>query len=161
MRFNGLRSHVSKMSSLKFLEVQVLNKQNGHLKIDHKEGTLIPVVKLRENESNVSDASGMSGGERSYTTLALLMSLTNSIDSPFTCMDEFDVFMDEKNRRTSVQVMLGVAQKLKKRYHSCFVFEIDFVTGHASDMHRTCFRLVLVVVFLLTLVIFLSDNFYL
>ena len=61
---------------------------------------LVPVVKLRAGESEVKDATGMSGGERSYTTLALLMSLTNSIDSPFTCMDEFDVFMDEKNRRT-------------------------------------------------------------
>jgi chromosome segregation ATPase len=60
-------------------------------------------------------SGGMSGGERSYTTLALLMSLTNSIDSPFTCMDEFDVFMDEKNRRTSVSVMLKVAKELKKR----------------------------------------------
>jgi hypothetical protein len=75
----------------------------------------VPVVKLRKSESDVHDASGMSGGERSYTTLALLMSLTNSIDSPFTCMDEFDVFMDEKNRRTSVSVMLKVAKELKKR----------------------------------------------
>lgn len=53
----------------------------------------VPVVKLRKSESDVHDASGMSGGERSYTTLALLMSLTNSIDSPFTCMDEFDVWV--------------------------------------------------------------------
>jgi len=114
-RFNGLRSHVSKMSSIKFLHVQEMNNQAGHLTLDHKSKTLVPVVKLRKGESEVKDATGMSGGERSYTTLALLMSLTNSIDSPFTCMDEFDVFMDEKNRRTSVKVMLKVAKELKKR----------------------------------------------
>jgi hypothetical protein len=36
------------MSSLKFLEVQALNNQAGHLKLDHANGTLVSKVFSRE-----------------------------------------------------------------------------------------------------------------
>ena len=39
------------------------------------------------------DLRGLSGGERSYTTIAFLLALGHSTESPFRVMDEFDVFM--------------------------------------------------------------------
>jgi hypothetical protein len=45
------------MSSLKFLEVQALNSQSGHLTLDHIKGTLVPVVQLREGEGDVEVSS--------------------------------------------------------------------------------------------------------
>jgi hypothetical protein len=41
---------------------------------------------------------GMSGGERSYATLSLLLSLGSVVETPFRIMDEFDVFMDKKKK---------------------------------------------------------------
>ncbi len=41
----------------------------------------------------VKDVNALSGGERSYTTLSLLLSLGEVVDNPFRAMDEFDIFM--------------------------------------------------------------------
>ena len=46
-----------------------------------------------EEATMVKDAKVLSGGERSITTLSLLLSMGNVIDNPFRCMDEFDIFM--------------------------------------------------------------------
>lgn len=45
-----------------------------------------------QNASN-RDLKGLSGGEKSFSTLCFMMSLWESVHSPFRCMDEFDVFM--------------------------------------------------------------------
>ena len=46
------------------------------------------------SEANlIKDAKVLSGGERSGTTLMLLLAMGNMIDNPFRCMDEFDIFM--------------------------------------------------------------------
>lgn len=48
------------------------------------------------------DLKGLSGGERSFVTAALVMSLWEVMEQPFRMMDEFDVFMDMMNRKASV-----------------------------------------------------------
>lgn len=52
-------------------------------------------------KSIVKDMKTLSGGEKSYTTVCFITALAHAISSPFHCMDEFDVFMDEVNRRVS------------------------------------------------------------
>jgi chromosome segregation ATPase len=43
-----------------------------------------------------------SGGERSYTTLSLLLALGESLETPFRVMDEFDVFLDPLSRKIAL-----------------------------------------------------------
>lgn len=55
----------------------------------------------------VRDLKILSGGERSFTTVALIMALGQEIRAPFMLLDEFDVYMDPENRQRSLQALLG------------------------------------------------------
>lgn len=43
------------------------------------------------NNTTQTDLKGLSGGERSFSTLAFTLALENVISVPFCCLDEFDV----------------------------------------------------------------------
>ena len=47
-----------------------------------------------------------SGGERSFTTLSLLLALGESLETPFRVMDEFDVFLDPMSRKIALETMV-------------------------------------------------------
>ncbi|KAI1727327.1 structural maintenance of chromosomes protein 6 like protein smc-6 [Ditylenchus destructor] len=61
----------------------------------------------------LQDLKGLSGGERSYTTSCFVMALWNCVDSPFCCLDEFDVFMDMINRRFVMEMLVEYAESNK------------------------------------------------
>ncbi len=73
---------------------------NGNLKFDHKLQTLD--VNVHPNQSKDSheerDLKSLSGGERSFSTVAFLLSLWSIVESPILFLDEFDVFMDQVNK---------------------------------------------------------------
>lgn len=45
------------------------------------------------SHSSVRDTRALSGGERSFSTLAFALAVHNMTEAPFRAMDEFDVFM--------------------------------------------------------------------
>ena len=57
----------------------------------------------------------MSGGERSFATLALLLALGVSNESPFRVMDEFDVFMDSVARQAAMRELTEFAREHPER----------------------------------------------
>jgi chromosome segregation ATPase len=75
--------------------------QSGELVFDHENKELNLTVQKdnRDTQSQIGNVKLLSGGERSYTTLALLMSLGDALETPFRIMDEFDVFMDSVSRK--------------------------------------------------------------
>lgn len=80
--------------------IMKLRDFNGQIDVDYTKETLTLMVKPRQNavDTSVSNAKSLSGGECSYSTLALMISLWACIDHPFLCLDEYDVFTDQVNR---------------------------------------------------------------
>lgn len=53
----------------------------------------------------------LSGGEKSFSTICLLLSIWEAMGSPIRCLDEFDVFMDHANREISMKMMVQAARR--------------------------------------------------
>jgi chromosome segregation ATPase len=57
-------------------------------------------------------AKSLSGGERSFATVSLLLSLWDTSTSPLRCLDEWDVFLDHVNRNIAAKMLVGTAVPL-------------------------------------------------
>ncbi|EGG13304.1 structural maintenance of chromosome protein [Cavenderia fasciculata] len=93
---------------------------SGKIDFDHEDKKLevsVQLDKMRpsENVTGKGDTKSLSGGERSFSTVALLLSLWEAMECPFRAMDEFDVFMDEVNRRISIELLLSKARQTPTR----------------------------------------------
>ena len=89
----------------------------GTVVFDDKVREMKPVVRTQNVHDQEEDADGdsgrvpvkqLSGGERSYSTLCLLLALKEATQSPFLALDEVDVFMDERNRRVALDLLTKV-----------------------------------------------------
>ena len=90
---------------------------DGNILFDDRNETMDPIVRTQTNsgqrEDDVHDSGTvsvkqLSGGERSYSTLCLLLGLKDAANYPFLALDEVDVFMDERNRRVALKVLTDV-----------------------------------------------------
>ena len=102
--------HVQKEVSHRFNTYLGKKGNAGKISVDYGKGLLVLDVKMAGSGSTVKDTRSLSGGERSYSTLALTLSLGEAIESPFRAMDEFDVFMDAVNRKVSMDNLIEFAR---------------------------------------------------
>lgn len=65
----------------------------GTVMIDHVNKLLDLHVSARDDKKTGNDTKSLSGGERSYSTVAFILALWDCIQLPFYFLDEFDVFM--------------------------------------------------------------------
>ncbi|XP_040582099.1 structural maintenance of chromosomes protein 6 [Lepeophtheirus salmonis] len=88
----------------------------GELSFDHKENSLR--MSVNPEGSSVSKQrrglKTLSGGEKSYSTISLILALWDSMHPPFRIMDEFDVFMDMVNRRVALDLIINIATDTRK-----------------------------------------------
>jgi chromosome segregation ATPase len=107
---------------------------DGDVVFDHKESKLFMNVHISAS-NKCSDVRQLSGGERSYTTLCLLMALGHVIESPFRVMDEYDVFLDEQTRKTTLNMLRDYALSPKQRARQFII-----ITPHNLNDIRTSNR---------------------
>ena len=73
------------------------------MKINHKEALMDLDIRPDGDKSEKRDMKTLSGGEKSFSQVALVLSLWSEIDAPFRILDEFDVFMDSHNRTVALK----------------------------------------------------------
>mmetsp|Transcript_41102 Transcript_41102/g.46704 ORF Transcript_41102/g.46704 Transcript_41102/m.46704 type:complete len:1174 (+) Transcript_41102:96-3617(+) len=120
-RWKRFRKHYIHMTKGTFDDILNLKGSSGSLEFDHNEKTLNLVVQkdnTNENSQN-RDLKALSGGERSFTTLALLVAMGERLETPFRVMDEFDVFLDSIARKIALETLVEIALKLD---HRQFIF---------------------------------------
>ncbi|KAG0718336.1 Structural maintenance of chromosomes protein 6 [Chionoecetes opilio] len=89
---NTLNIHVEKLGPKKESPVKDMNNKKTRKKAHHQ------------------DLIMMSGGERSFATVAFINALWHAIVSPVHILDEFDVFMDVIARNRAMKMMISAAK---------------------------------------------------
>jgi chromosome segregation ATPase len=116
-KWKRFRKRIARNADKLFDKTLQLKGQSGELIFDHetKELRLDVMKDNRDTQSQISNVKLLSGGERSYTTLALLMSLGDTLECPFRIMDEFDVFMDSVSRNVALDTLVEEGLRRKDR----------------------------------------------
>ena len=120
-KWKKFRKAISRITNKRFDHTLNQKGQSGELLLDHKAETLSLTVQKdsRDSQSQIGNVKQLSGGERSYATLSLLVALGECVECPFRIMDEFDVFMDAVSRKIALQQLIDEGLQNK---HRQFVF---------------------------------------
>lgn len=102
---NAVRDEIARKASKEFSEMMRGRGYDGELEFDHDAQTLNLRVRVHGNKEGGSRGT-LSGGERSFAGVSLLLSLWSSLCCPVKVLDEFDVFMDNLNRRHIIRHLL-------------------------------------------------------
>ncbi|KAJ1888743.1 Structural maintenance of chromosomes protein 6, partial [Kickxella alabastrina] len=123
----------------------------GKLEFDHSLHTLVPKVQtdqdlIGERAANGGagngkssaayqrkDTKSLSGGEKSFTTICLLLSLWETMNCPVRALDEFDVFMDAANRAIAMSMMIDSARS-KNETQFILITPLDMSTKPDADI---------------------------
>ncbi|KAA8499594.1 Structural maintenance of chromosomes protein 6 [Porphyridium purpureum] len=124
-----LRKDLQHITNLLFGYYLARRKHAGRIDFADKEETLNITVQIgthTKGDGSIAETKelrSLSGGEKSFVTLALVLALGESMGIPFRIMDEFDVFMDEANRHAAYGIIVKMASEQKNR-------QFIFITPH-------------------------------
>ncbi|KAG8954943.1 Structural maintenance of chromosomes protein 6 [Tulasnella sp. 424] len=101
----------------------------GHLQFDHVKSTLnLSVMTADQAQAQgtqrAKEARSLSGGEKSYTQVCLLLALWESVGCPIRCLDEFDVFLDAPNRGICMNLLAEAAKSSEAKQYF-FITPLD------------------------------------
>ncbi|KXS18708.1 hypothetical protein M427DRAFT_42365 [Gonapodya prolifera JEL478] len=131
-KFIYLRKLISSRARMHFTNLLSRRAYKGTIRIDHA----AQMLKL-----TVEDTTTLSGGEKSYTQVCLLLSFWEAMGSPIRALDEFDVFMDAVNRTVSLGLLSEFALDHNNSLQYIFITPQDGNTivdidGTLVRMHR-------------------------
>ena len=81
----------------------------GKVELDHLKKRVNLQIEPDETRKSSAGRSTktLSGGEKSFSSICMLLSFWEAIGSPIRCLDEFDVFMDNVNRAISTNMLVS------------------------------------------------------
>ncbi|CEI95165.1 hypothetical protein RMCBS344292_09361 [Rhizopus microsporus] len=118
-RWETFRDYIALAAKTYFAYYLLKRGDEGTLKFNHRAKKLDIRVATGDQYSKGSrqkDSRSLSGGEKSYSQISLLLSLWQSISSPVICLDEFDVFMDAVNRKQTMNMIMNAAGDNSSQY---------------------------------------------
>ncbi|WVO18160.1 hypothetical protein L204_105863 [Cryptococcus depauperatus] len=121
------RSHISIRARTAFVVFESFRGLDGRLEFDHQQGRLSLLVHNQVSTesqngtftqtSHYKGTKALSGGERSFSTVSLLLALWSTVPCPLRALDEWDVFLDAANRRVAAKnLMEGAKESDGKQY---------------------------------------------
>merc|ERR1712228_859160 len=110
-QFDKMRQFVRESLSKSFCLIMRAQGHDGTLNVDYERKELSMNVHMLSHDGSkqIVNSATLSGGERSFTQVALIMALQKFSGAPFCIYDEFDVFMDSVNRGNSIKILLNAA----------------------------------------------------
>ena len=111
-RWKQFRRFISTAARSKFTVLLSERGFRGKLILDHKHKRLDLSVEpdITQRNSSGRSAKTLSGGEKSFSQICLLLAIWDAMGSPIRCLDEFDVYMDAVNRSRSVNLLVEAAR---------------------------------------------------
>jgi structural maintenance of chromosomes protein 6 len=91
----------------------------GKLIMDHRSHQLDLLVEpdITKRDGKGRNTRTLSGGEKSFAQICLLLALWEAMGSPLRCLDEFDVYMDAVNRTMTVNLLIHAARQSQGRQY--------------------------------------------
>lgn len=111
-RWEIFRSHISSRAKAQFTYLLSERSFRGRLLTDH-DGKLLDLQVEPDitKDSTGRGAKTLSGGEKSFSQVCLLLALWEAMGSPIRCLDEFDVYMDHINRKMAIDMLMLAARR--------------------------------------------------
>ncbi|KAK4055617.1 Structural maintenance of chromosomes protein 6 [Microbotryomycetes sp. JL201] len=133
-RWTDFRTYLSSRAKVQFLFYLSQRGFVGKLAFDHSKMKLDLRVQTEDaanhGRKTFKDARSLSGGEKSFSTICLLLTMWEAVGSPLRCLDEFDVFMDAVNRRIAMKMMVEAAKTAQ---------DVQFIVITPQDMQGLTF----------------------
>ncbi|QLQ80804.1 hypothetical protein HG537_0E01590 [Torulaspora globosa] len=110
-----------------------VRRLSGHLSFINASKQL-EIYILTPNDENARSVDNLSGGEKSFAQMALLLATWKPMRSRIIALDEFDVFMDQVNRKIGTSLIL---KKLKDNSRTQTIIITPQDIGRIADVERS------------------------
>lgn len=113
-KWRKFQRYISSQSRANFIYLLSERGFRGKLLLDHAKKALDLVVEPDKTEKRAAgrNTKTLSGGEKSFSSICLLLSIWEAMGSPLRCLDEFDVFMDNVNRAISTNMLVSTLRAI-------------------------------------------------
>jgi structural maintenance of chromosomes protein 6 len=116
-----MRSEATIRARVVFMKSMAKRRFEARISINHVDEELLMGVVASKSATQGPSTAAMdsrgtqyksalvlSGGERSFSTVSLLLALWESAGGPLRCLDEWDVFLDHVNRDLAAEMLVSV-----------------------------------------------------
>ncbi|PGH12549.1 hypothetical protein AJ79_04170 [Helicocarpus griseus UAMH5409] len=112
-RWDSFRSLITARAKLQFTYLLSERSFRGQVLSDHTHKLLDIQIEpdITKESGKGRGAKTLSGGEKSFSQICLLLALWEAMGSPIRCLDEFDVYMDHINRKMSIEMLMVAARR--------------------------------------------------